>query len=101
MVGGMGWYEGGLLVVQRSDAGGRGGVVGSMEVVMQEGDGGDLVVLCRDAEVDAVTTIIFSVIRKNGWYRRLPKFWVVSESIPQKRMVWESIAVLFTTPHHR
>ena len=63
-----------------------------MEGVMLEGEGGDRVVWCRDAEVDAVTTIIFSITRKNGWYRRPPKFWVVSESIPQKRVVWESIA---------
>jgi len=46
---------------------------------------GDLVVWCRDAELDAVTTIGFSITRQKGWYRRHPKFLVVWESIAVKK----------------
>jgi hypothetical protein len=47
---------------------------------------------CR-CDYNELLLIRNSITRKNGWYRRPPKFWVVSESIPQKRVVWESIAV--------
>jgi len=48
--------------------------------------------LCR-CDYNELLLIRNSITRKNGWYWRPPKFWVVSESIPQKQVVWESIAV--------
>jgi len=56
------------------------------------------VVWRRDAELDAVTTIRFSITRQKGWYRKHSKFWVISESIPQKRVVWSQFRKKILAP---